>query len=175
MELSEAIQKRRSVRSFRGEPVQEELLMQLIQAAALAPSASNLQAWQFLLLTDSDLVKKVDLFSPGLLGSPPVIIAVCSDMNYALEHGSPNSEVYGCIMDASMAAENIMLKAQDIGLGTCAIKSYNTDAVKKLLNLPGHYRMELLIAVGYPEGNPRPRRLRPINEILHFNKWEDKT
>lgn len=173
MELSHAILQRRSIRRFSAQPVPEEFLLQLVRAGAVAPSASNLQAWQFFLLTDPELVRKVDLFSPGLSGKPPVIIAICSDMNYVLEHGSTNSEVYGCVMDASMAAENIMLKALELGLGTCAIKSYNASAVGKLLNLPVHYRMELLISVGYPDETPKPRRLRPLEEILHRNAWEE--
>lgn len=77
------------------------------------------------------------------------------------------------MMDASMAAENIMLKALEFGLGTCAIKSYNAAAVSKLLNLPNRFRMELLISVGYPEGDLKPRRLRPMEEILHWNTWEE--
>ena len=103
----------RSIRSFSSRPVARELLLELAQAGRLAPSASNLQAWHFFFLTDPELVKKVDLFSPGLSGHPPVILAICSDMGYAKLHGSPNSERYGCIMDAAMAAENIMLKALD--------------------------------------------------------------
>ena len=77
-------------------------------------------------MTEPDLVAKVDMFSPGLSGHPPVILVICSDMEYALSH-SRNAEIYGCMMDASMAAENIMLAALEEGLGTCAIKSY-TDA-----------------------------------------------
>ena len=171
MTISEALEKRRSIRNFSSKPVSEELLLELARAGRLAPSASNLQAWQFFFLTDPELVKKVDLFSPGLSGHPPVILAICSDMGYAAVHGSPNSERYGCIMDAAMAAENIMLKA---GLGTCAIKSYNDAAVRKLLKLPEDYRIELLISLGYPEGEPRPRRLRPMEEILHFNAWQEE-
>lgn len=175
MNVSEAVSYRRSVRSFDPRPVPEELLLQLVKAGSMAPSASNLQAWQFFLLTDPALVQKVDMFSPGLSGRPPVILAICSDMDYASVHGSPNSAVYGCIMDAAMAAENIMLLAAELGLGTCAIKSYNETAVRKILKLPPHYRMELLISIGYPEGTPCPRRLRPMDEILHFNAWEEDT
>ncbi|MFU0832444.1 MAG: FMN reductase (NADPH) [Oscillospiraceae bacterium] len=169
MEISDAIKQRRSIRKFSTQPVSKELLLELIQAGAVAPSASNLQACQFIVINDPELVRKVDLFSPGLSGKPPAIIAICSDMNYVREHGSPNSEIYGCMMDASMAAENIMLKALDLGLGTCAIKSYNTEAVRKILKLPEHFRMELLISVGYPDGEVKPRRLRPLDEILHWN------
>ena len=174
MTISEALEKRRSIRNFSSKPVSEELLLELARAGRLAPSASNLQAWQFFFLTDPELVKKVDLFSPGLSGHPPVILAICSDMGYAAVHGSPNSERYGCIMDAAMAAENIMPKAADLGLGTCAIKSYNDAAVRKLLKLPEDYRIELLISLGYPEGEPRPRRFRPMEEILHFNAWQEE-
>ena len=174
MDVIEAIRQRRSTRSFSSRMVPDEMLRELVRAGALAPSASNLQAWQFFFLTDPELVKKVDLFSPGLSGHPPVILAICSDMGYAAVHGSPNSERYGCIMDAAMAAENIMLKAADLGLGTCAIKSYNDAAVRKLLKLPEDYRIELLISLGYPEGEPRPRRLRPMEEILHFNAWQEE-
>ncbi len=175
MEISDAIRRRRSIRKFGSQPVPDALLLELIQAGAVAPSASNLQAWQFVIINDLELVRKVDLFSPGLSGKPPVIIAICSDMNFARDHGSPNSETYGCIMDASMAAENIMLKALDLGLGTCAIKSYNTAAVSKLLKLPEYLRIELLLSVGYPEGDIKPRRLRPLEEILHWNIWEEAT
>ena len=73
MTISEALEKRRSIRNFSSKPVSEELLLELARAGRLAPSASNLQAWQFFFLTDPELVKKVDLFSPGLSGHPPVI------------------------------------------------------------------------------------------------------
>lgn len=175
MELSDAISRRRSIRKFVDRPVATELLAELVRAGAVAPSASNLQAWQFVVINEPELVRKVDLFSPGLSGKPPAIIAVCSDMDYAGAHGSVNSEIYGCIMDASMAGENIMLKALEFDLGTCAIKSYNAAAVAKLLKLPDHFRIELLISVGYPEGDLKPRRLRPLEEILHWNIWEEAT
>lgn len=173
MELSDAIKQRRSIRRFSERPVPDALLLALVHAGAVAPSASNLQAWQFVVINEPELVRKVNLFSPGLSGKPPVIIAICSDMNYVSIHGSTNSEVYGCMMDASMAAENMMLKALEFGLGTCAIKSYNVSAVSKLLNLPNRFRMELLISVGYPEGDLKPRRLRPMEEIVHWNTWEE--
>lgn len=116
MNITEAIQSRRSIRNFKNTPVPEDLLRRLADAGRLAPSASNLQAWKFFFVTEPDLVAKVDMFSPGLSGHPPVILVICSDMEYALNH-SRNAEIYGCMMDASMAAENIMLAALEEGLG----------------------------------------------------------
>ena len=85
----------------------------LIKAAALAPTASNLQAWRFFVADDPELVRDIDSFSPGLSGKPPVIIAIASDLAEAERRGSKNSLVYGLMMDAAMAAaEKIALGAQ---------------------------------------------------------------
>lgn len=170
MFLEEAIFLRHSIRSFLSDPVPEECLIKLAEAAQMAPSASNLQAWRFLFVTDPELRDKVDMFSPGLSGKPPVILVICSDMKRAREKGGKNSEIYGCMMDAAMAAENLMLKALDLGLGTCAIKSYNETAVRKVLNLSERYRIELLVSIGYPEGQARCPQRPPIENISYFNQ-----
>ncbi len=161
MELHEVIEKRRSIRKFAEKPVSRELLEQLIRAAALAPSASNMQAWRFFVADEPELVPAIDSFSPGLSGTPPVIIAIASDLAEVERRGSKNSLVYGLMMDAAMAAENLMLEAADLGLGTCAIKSYNDKAVHKLLNLPDTMRLEILISVGWPAAEPREPNEKP--------------
>ena len=172
MQLTEVIEKRRSIRKFSDKPVSREILEELIKAAALAPTASNLQAWRFFVADDPKLVRDIDSFSPGLSGKPPVIIAIASDLAEVERRGSKNSLVYGLMMDASMAAENLMLKAADLGLGTCAIKSYNDKAVHKLLNLPDTMRLEILISLGWPEGEPRTPKRKPMEEVLFWNAWE---
>jgi len=73
-----------------------------------------------------------------------------------------------------MAAENIMLAAVEYGLGTCAIKSYNEAAVRKLLKLPEHIHMELLISIGYPEGEARLPARKSLSEILSYNEWREQ-
>ena len=175
MEFKEVLMKRRSIRKFTEKPVERELLLELVEKASMAPSASNLQAWRFCIVDDPELVRKVDMFSPGLSGKPPVIIAICSDYGYAeSKTAGSNYKVYGCIMDASMAAENLMLAAADAGLGTCAIKSYNDAAVRKLLKLPETMHLEILISIGYPEVEPKMPKRKTIDEIVFFNSWEEK-
>lgn len=173
MELSQAIENRRSIRRFRQDPVDEDRLCALVHAAALAPSGGNLQAWRFVLVTDPQLVRKVDMFSPGLSGKPPVIIVICSDLKEIEQRGGEKSKESVCLIDASMAAQNMMLKAVELGLGTCAIKSYNDGAVRRLLKLPDTIRIEMLISVGYPDGTARmPKRKQP-HEVIRYNRWED--
>ena len=173
MELHEVIEKRRSIRKFSEKPVSRELLEQLIRAAALAPSASNMQAWRFFVADEPELVRAIDSFSPGLSGTPPVIIAIASDLAEVERRGSKNSLVYGLMMDAAMAAENLMLEAADLGLGTCAIKSYNDKAVHKLLNLPDTMRLEILISVGWPAAEPREPKRKAMDQVLFWNAWAE--
>lgn len=123
MELDEALRSRRSIRKFSDRKVERKQILGLIEKAVLAPTASNLQAWRFCVIDDPELVKRVDLFSPGLSGKPPVILAVCSDYAYAEKKTSGSSyKKYGCIMDASMAAENFMPARS----GTDQIVFFNT-------------------------------------------------
>ena len=176
MELQEALAKRRSIRKFKDTAVSREILLDLVQKATLAPSASNLQAWRFCIIDDPELVRKVDMFSPGISGNPPVIIAVCSDYGYAEQKTSgSNYKVYGCIMDASLASENLMLAALEYGLGTCAIKSYNDAAVRKLLKLPESIHLEMLISLGYPDADPKMPARKGLDEVVFFNSWEEET
>lgn len=175
MEFNEVLMNRRSIRKFKEQPIERDILLRLVEKASMAPSASNLQAWRFCIIDDPVLVRKVDMFSPGLSGKPPVIIAVCSDYAYAEQKTSgSNYKVYGCIMDASMAAENLMLAAVEEGLGTCAIKSYNDAAVRKLLKLPEHMHLEILISVGYPDADPKMPKRKGTDEVVFFNTWEEK-
>lgn len=171
MELQEAFAARRSIRKFQPRSVEGEKLRALVHAACMAPTASNLQAWRFLVVTDPALVRKITLFSPGLSGNPPAIIAVCSNLNE--DRISAHAKESTCLIDASMAAENLMLQAVELELGTCAIKSYHEAAVRKMLHLPEHIRLEFLISVGYPEGQPRTPARKGDNVVLHYNVWEE--
>lgn len=174
MEIWEAIQRRYSVRKFQERMVDRKILLALAEAAQKAPSASNLQARRFLFITDCALRGKVELFSPGISGKPPVILVICSDMDKASQKGGKNAEKYGCMMDAAMAAENIMLLALEYGLGCCAIKSYNDVAIRKILQIPSGYRIELLVSIGYPEGNGHSPQRPHVNTVTFFDRWEEK-
>lgn len=173
MELMDAINGRRSVRKFKPDPVPEDTLRSLVEAASMAPSGSNVQAWKFGLVTDPELVRVVDRFSPGMGGTPPAVIAVCTDRRYALERGGEFAAETMARLDAAYASQNIMLAAHALGLGTCAIKSYNEPAVRRLLRLPEHMELELLISLGYPDHEPRTPRRKGFDEIAFSNVWPD--
>ena len=131
MDVFEAIQKRKSVRSYEDKPVPKETLAKLLDAARVAPSAKRVQPWHFIVVTDK---KKREELSKGMfakwLKNAPVVIAAFGDAT-------------------ALALENIALAAVGEGLGTCFVGSFNEDDVKKLLGIPENLRVVALLAVGY--------------------------
>ena len=173
MNVLDAIRERHSIRSFTDETVSRETLRDLTECAVLAPTASNVQCWKFIAVTDPDFVRKITLFSPGLSGKPPVILALCTDQSIAESRlGETNSRELATI-DVSLAAENIMLRAVEQGLGTCAIKSFNEEAVRAILGLPSHIRLEYLLALGYPAGPGKSPARKAIEEVLYYDTYKE--
>ena len=168
MEINEAIYSRRSVRGFTDRVVETEKLEELVKAGFWAPTAGNAQPWEFIIVTKPEKMKLIKTVSPGLLGNPSSCIAVCSDIPRNIKKMGPIGEILA-VMDCSMAAENIMLKACDLGLGSCVIRSFNQEAVREVLGAPKHIMPELLITLGYFEGNPgNPKRRE---DVIHWNKF----
>jgi nitroreductase len=155
MELSKALFGRRSVRSFDGKPIDKNLLKELLKAGIWAPTAGNIQPWIFVCVTGEENIHKMRTVSPGMLGNPKAVICVCSDIRKAREKAGPSGKLLA-LMDCSMAAQNIMLRAFDLGLGTCVIRSFNANAIRELLGAPLHIEPELLITIGFAKHVPKP-------------------
>jgi len=169
--ILDVIKKRRSIRKYKKENVPKILLLQLIEAAIWAPSGSNVQPWYFIIIDDVNIIEQVNVFSPGLSGEPPNIILICSDRKKAFEKAGILGRDELCVMDISMAAQNIMLLAEEMGLNTCPVKSFNKRAVSKILNLPNYISADLIISIGYSdEITSIPNRIN-IKEVTFFNRW----
>lgn len=171
MDVKEAIEKRHSMRSFEDRPVPADVLEELIRCGMLAPTTGNMQAWRFVAVADPAVARKIDLFSPGMSGKPPAIIGVATDLAYAEGKYGVNASEWA-IIDAALAAENMMLRAVEMGLGTCAIKSYNEGAVRKILGLPEEFRLEFLITVGYPKTEGKSPARIELKDAMRLNCWD---
>ena len=168
MEVEKAIFERRSVRSFTDKDIEPEILEKLCKSAIWSPTGGNAQPWVFISVAKKETVKLIKTFSPGLLGNPKALIAVLSDKKTNVERMGPLGEVLA-VMDCSMAAQNIMLQAYSLGLGSCAIRSFNQEAVREILKAPVHLKPELLVILGYPEKSPPapPRREETIHREFY--------
>jgi nitroreductase len=160
METTEAILKRRSVRSFKDKPVPDDAVKKLLDAARLAPTGGNRQPWKFVAVRNPKMIRNIKMFSEGLGGVPTLVIGVCCDDINPVT-----------VMDIAMASENVMIQCVDLGLGSCAIASFNQEAVKKLLEVPAEVQMPLLLSIGYPEGEPRIRPKKELKQVAYEEKY----
>jgi nitroreductase len=164
--MIEAIYNRRSIRKYKTDPVSDEQIRQLLEAAMMAPSARNSQPWHFVVCTDREVIDKIRSSHPysRMLEEAPVCIVIC---------GEPaRSEYYQ--QDCGAATQNLLLAAYDMGLGTCwmgvAPKPERMEPVREALGLPEGIVPFNLIAVGYPdEERPRPDRFDASK--VRYNKW----
>ena len=167
MDIKTAILSRRSVRNFNEKEVEKAKLEELAKAAIWAPTGGNAQPWDFIIVSDKEKLRQIKAVSPGLLGMPPSLIAVCSNKQANVEKMGAIGDVLA-VMDCSMASQNIMLRALDLELGTCAIRSFNQSAVREILKIPDGVEPELLITVGYPKQDTKaPSRKEDVI------RWEE--
>jgi nitroreductase len=168
MELSKAIEARRSIRKYKKEVPSDDLIKQCIEAACYAPSAQNSQPWKFVVVKDREKIlalSKTQPYSAFLANAPVVIVAL------AEEEKSPRHWVE----DLSCAIMLLMLKAAELGLGTCWNAVYSPgdqkkeEYVRKLLGIPSKYRVLANIGLGFPDEKPAKKKVKSFEEaVLNF-------
>jgi nitroreductase len=171
MDTSEAIFTRRSVRQFTGQPIPAEVLSQVLQAGAAAPSGGNLQARNFILVQTGQNLAGLRSLAPGIIGEPQAIIVICLDNRRAAQLGGSGSERHAW-MDVGIAVQNILLAAHSQGLGACPIGSFHREAVAAYLDVPAGAQPVLLVALGYAAKPPASPGRRPLAEVCFSEKWE---
>jgi nitroreductase len=173
MELSEAIKGRRSVRAFKQQDVPQETVEKLIDAARHAPSAGNIQPWEFVIVRKLEVKKKLAraALNQAFVEEAPVVIVVCAnEMRSSMGYGYRGKTLY-CIQDTAAATQNILLTAYSLGLGACWIGAFNEDEAKRTLNAPGGIRPVAIIPVGYPDETPPQRSRRSLSQIVHHENF----
>ena len=163
MEVEKAILERRSVRRFSDRPVEHGVLREVLKAGIWAPTGANAQPWAFICVTDPAAVHRIRVVSPGMFWDPRAVICVCSDQRKA---GRFKAGAELARFDCAMAAQNLMLRAFSLGLGSCVIRSTNLEAVRLILEAPAHIQPELLVILGYPDGQPNPPPRDP--HVIHW-------
>jgi len=181
MALLDLVKHRKSIRDFLDVPVEREKIMMCLEAARLAPSACNSQPWKFIVVDDRQLKNKLchAAFSGIYLVNSfckmaPVIVVVVSEKSKFLARISGmfrGTKYY--LIDIGIAIEHFVLQAEDLGLGTCWIGWFNEQAVKPILNVPPHKKIDILIALGYyDEAKVCSEHGRePIDKIASFNSY----
>ncbi len=181
MALLDLIKHRKSVRNFLDRPVEREKIMLCLEAARLAPSTSNSQPWRFVVVDDKQLKNKLcDAAFGGLYfinsfcKTAPVIVVIISEKSKFLTRiGGMFRGVKYYLIDIGITGEHFVLQAEELGLGTCWIGWFNERAVKSVLNIPQHKKIDVLIALGYYDREklgPEHGR-EPMDRITSFNTY----
>lgn len=169
MEVLEAIKKRRSIRKYKDTPVSQEIITELLEAARIAPSAYNAQPWKFMIITDREIFKKFkeeSVFTKEFIYSVPLIIVCCVvDDSYPsrAEDKFPLRDL--ALEDISIASQNMILRATELGLGSCYIGVISREKLRKVLGIPKKYIVPYVITFGYSDEEPGARDIKSIDEI----------
>lgn len=164
------VYKRRSIRVFERREVEKEKITELLQAGMAAPSASNGQPWEFIVVTDPERLSKLQEKLEHGKYNAPLVIAVLANLAIAKKQSSYRFWVQDC----SAAVENILISAVGLGLGSVWIGAHPkedvTSVVHEILEIPNDIHVLNLIYIGYP-AEEKPPRTQYEEERVHWQKY----
>jgi nitroreductase len=166
MEFSELIRNRYSVRAYKADPVEQEKLDLVLEAARLAPTAANRQAFEILVVRTAgreDELRRI--YSRDWFVQAPLVVCACGipGRNWVRRDGKNYSDV-----DVTIAMDHLILAAADLGLGTCWIAAFDPDEARRVLHLPDGVEPVAFTPLGYPADSPRPKQRKPLSELVRF-------
>lgn len=165
MDVFEVIEARRSIRKYRPEPIPDDKMGMILDAARLAPSAANRQPWRFVLVQNADRKKVLARAANDqtfLSDAAVIVVAV----------GDPEVSARWHEKDTMIAVEHIVLAATALGYGTCWIGAFDEDAVKRLLKIPPRMKIVALLPIGLPDEKPASRPRKENSEIFFREEWQ---
>jgi nitroreductase len=164
MDTLEAIRKRRSVRAYTGAPIPRADLLTIADAGRLAATGSNRQPWEFIIITDSEIIEQLTIAAQWMDKAGAIIAVVMDESSrWWLE-------------DGSAAIENMLLAGTALGYGSCWLEGWTLrleDDLKAILNVPEDKRLLTLIPFGVPVEWPTKEK-KPLNEVLYWQKYGAK-
>ncbi|MFB6215345.1 MAG: nitroreductase family protein [Candidatus Aenigmatarchaeota archaeon] len=176
MEVLEAIMNRRSVRSFEDRRVDDETVGKLLTACKWAPSAGNRQPWEVIVVREDESIEKLAelAMDQHWMTQAPVVLVMCINEEMAeATYGERGRELYA-IQSTAAAVQNMLIRATDLGLGTCWVGSFRDDELSEFLECEDYIRPVAMIPVGYPEENPEPPRRDDITGFSYVEKFGRK-
>jgi nitroreductase len=165
MDVFEAITARRSIRKYKSEPVREEQLGKILEAARLAPSAGNRQPWRFLVVQEKNRKAQVAVVAnnQSFLRDAGAIVVAAVD---------PEISPKWYEKDVMIALEHMVLAATALDLGTCWIGAFDEGELKRLLKIPEKHRVVALLPIGSADEKPRPTPRKDFHEIFFKEEWQ---
>ena len=172
---------RKSTREYNNTPVEDDKIMQLIESARLAPSGSNTQPWNFIIVRSEDTKLKIveaDNNQKWMERAPVFIVCVADircrlkeDREIYLDENTDLPELKQIIRDTAIAIEHILLEAEGIGLSSCWTAWFSQDNMRPIMNIPDDKYVVGVITIGYSDGGGKPAPRKPLKSIIKYEKW----
>lgn len=179
--MIEAIRHRKSVRKFQAKPVEEEKLMEILEAARLAPSGNNKQPWFFVVIKDETVKEDVAVATNNQMwiASAPVVIVAVGDMcarsqDYAglyVDEETNSFDVKRIVRDTTIAVTHLLLEVDNQGLGACWCGAFTQAGIRPVLNIPDDKFVLAVIPIGYPAEEPKAKPRKMLEEIIRYERW----
>jgi len=170
MEFDKLIRNRFSVRSFTNQSVDRIIILEILEAARMAPSAVNFQPWHFIAITEpKNLIEIQEVYPRAWFSEAPVCIVICSDHSQSWKRKSDGKDFAD--VDVAIAIDHLVLKATELGLGTCWVCNFNVALTREILHLPDHIEPLALIPVGYSTSETPVKSRKSLSEFVHWEKF----
>lgn len=167
MDFLELVKKRYSVRAYKSIPVEDEKLQQVLEAARLAPTGSNRQQFQLIVVHTAGREEELrHIYDKDWFVQAPVVICACA----TTIQGQPYREG-GSYRNVAIVMDHLILAATSLGLGTCWIGAFNPDEARKILGFPEDVKPVVFATLGYSNDQPRPKVRKPIGELVRYEHW----
>ncbi|WP_408954382.1 nitroreductase family protein [Natroniella sp. ANB-PHB2] len=164
-DVIETIRERASIREYKSQEIPEETLHKILEAAHLAPSAGNIQPWEFFVIKNQAKIEELAKVAYGQewMAEAPVVVVVCTNPELsAAKYGQRGEELYA-LQDASAAIENMLLAAEGYDLGSCWVGAFDEEKVKEVLDLSAKLIPLAFVTIGYSQGDKE--EVRPQKEL----------
>ena len=171
MKFSQLITQRYSVRKYKEQPVENEKLLQVLEAARLAPTAVNYQP--FILLVFQDQEKRgrlIETYQREWIKSAPVIILACADHSQSWKRSSDGKD--SADIDVAIAVDHMTLQATELDLGTCWVCNFDAQKCAEIFELPLHIEPLVMLPLGYPADNLGNKKRKELDDIVHWEKYQ---
>lgn len=176
-----AIRHRKSVRKFQETPVEEEKLMEILEAARLAPSGNNKQPWYFIVVRDENVKQNLAIATNNQMwiASAPIVIVAVADIcarseNYTgmyVDEETSGFDLKRVLRDTTIAITHILLEVDNQGLGACWCGAFTQETIRPVLNIPDDKFVLAVIPVGYPAEEPKAKPRKTLAEIIRYESW----
>ncbi len=169
MKFTELVRQRYSVRAYKPDPVPEDRLQQVLEAARLAPTAANRQPFQIIVVHTAGREAELKrIYNHDWFVQAPLVICACGVLSqtWVRRDGKNYNDV-----DVAIAMDHLILAAADLGLGACWIAAFDPAAARQVLGLPGGVEPVAFTPLGYPADRPAPKARKPLSELVRYERW----